>query len=207
MPTWPIRILLVKGTSMSFAGLKRDRDRADVIAFLTLMSDDPPEYVNPPSASEAPALPENPEFGILVSAPGAQETFDSCNACHSERIVAQQGLAREQWEELLELMVDEHGMKPIGGSVRESILDYLAEHYRSRSPELSVQLSQLAGPEGFASANQLNRRCPLRSILGPEPASPKSGICGFAPKWFCYASGGGNSIRIKGLPRSSRNPE
>ena len=30
----------------------------------------------------------------------AAETFAACAACHSERLVAQQGMTREQWDEL-----------------------------------------------------------------------------------------------------------
>ena len=85
----------------------------------------------------APAVPETPEpeeFGLMVRAPGASETFYACTPCHSERIVVQQGLTREQWDEALDLMVEEHEMEPIEGDARTVILDYLAEHYGPDRP-------------------------------------------------------------------------
>ena len=85
----------------------------------------------------APAVPqttEPEEFGLMVAAPGASETFYACTPCHSERIVVQQGLTREQWGEALDLMVEEHEMEPIQGDARTVILDYLAEHYGPDRP-------------------------------------------------------------------------
>ncbi|MDE0406375.1 MAG: aldehyde dehydrogenase [Alphaproteobacteria bacterium] len=85
----------------------------------------------------APAVlgtPEPEEFGLMVAAPGASETFYACTPCHSERIVVQQGLTREQWDEALDLMVEEHEMEPIEGDARTVILDYLAEHYGPDRP-------------------------------------------------------------------------
>ena len=126
---------LVKGGSMSFAGLKRGRDRADVIAFLNRMGDSPAEFGR---ASAAPAAVSGPaeaeDFGLMVSAPGASETFDACTPCHSERIVVQQGLTREQWDELMVWMVEEQEMEPIGDGALAVILDYLAAHYGPDRP-------------------------------------------------------------------------
>ena len=74
------------------------------------------------------------EFGILFVAEGVEETFYACSACHSEMIVAQQGLTREGWEELLEWMVEEQGMTELEPDEREKILSYLAEHYNTDRP-------------------------------------------------------------------------
>ena len=124
----------VIGGSMSFVGLKREQDRADVIAFLNGMSDSPADFGEAQEAS-AGVLPREPEdFGVMVAAPGASETFDACTACHSERIVAQQGMTREQWDELLDWMVEEHEMDPIEGDSRTTILDYLGAHYGPDRP-------------------------------------------------------------------------
>ena len=46
----------------------------------------------------------------------------------------QQGLTREQWDEALDLMVEEHEMEPIEGDARTVILDYLAAHYGPDRP-------------------------------------------------------------------------
>jgi len=125
---------VVKGGSMSFAGLKRGRDRADVIAFLNGMSDSPADFGSTLAAPAVPQAPEPEDFGLMVRAPGASETFDACTPCHSERIVVQQGLTREQWDELMVWMVEEQEMEPIEDSALAVILDYLAEHYGPDRP-------------------------------------------------------------------------
>ena len=124
----------VKGGSMSFVGLKREQDRADVIAFLNAMGDRPSDFGRAQGASTGVPPPEPEDFGVMVAAPGASETFDACTACHSERIVAQQGLTREQWDELLDWMVEEQEMEPIEGVSRTTILDYLGAHYGPDRP-------------------------------------------------------------------------
>jgi cytochrome c len=74
------------------------------------------------------------EFGVLKEAPGVETTYYACTACHSEMIVAQQGLTRERWDEMLVWMVEEQGMPELGPEERETILDYLAEHYNTDRP-------------------------------------------------------------------------
>ena len=85
------------------------------------------------STSVAPAS-EASEFGFLFVAPGVEETFYTCTACHSERIVVQQGLTRPNWDETLEWMVEEQGMDEIEEPDRTLILDYLATHYNEDRP-------------------------------------------------------------------------
>lgn len=77
---------------------------------------------------------EDSEFGQLVIAPGVEETYYACTACHSEMIVAQQGKTREDWAELLVWMVEEQGMPELEDDQRKVILDYLAEHYNTDRP-------------------------------------------------------------------------
>ncbi|MEM1048349.1 MAG: hypothetical protein AAGL24_19520 [Pseudomonadota bacterium] len=77
---------------------------------------------------------EDAEFGVLFVAPGVEETFYACAGCHSERLVAQQGLTRAGWEETLEWMVEEQGMPEIEDPDRTVILDYLAAHYGEDRP-------------------------------------------------------------------------
>ncbi|MDE0208735.1 MAG: cytochrome c family protein [Boseongicola sp.] len=124
----------VKGGSMSFVGLKREQDRADVIVFLSGMGDSPADFGKTLEASAGLPSPEPENYGVMVAAPGASETFDACTSCHSERIVAQQGLTRDQWDELLNLMVEEQEMEPIEGDARATILDYLGAHYGPDRP-------------------------------------------------------------------------
>ena len=74
------------------------------------------------------------DFGVLVDEPGADATYYACVQCHSERLVAQQGLTRERWDKLLVWMVDEQGMQPLDPEERDTVLDYLAAHYNTDRP-------------------------------------------------------------------------
>lgn len=77
---------------------------------------------------------EDNEFGILFNAPGVETTYYACSACHSERIVAQQGLNRKGWEEMLVWMVEEQGMFELEDAERNEVLDYLTTHYNVDRP-------------------------------------------------------------------------
>ena len=70
---------------------------------------------------------------------GADATHAHRTVCHSERLVAQQGLTRTDWEETLEQMVEEHGMNPIEEPVLGRILTYLSTHYGTDRPNLPGQ--------------------------------------------------------------------
>ena len=86
------------------------------------------------ASTAAPAAAQDGEFGVLFVAPGAEETYYACAACHSERLVAQQGLSRERWDHLLDWMVKEQGMSELDPEEREIILDYLSTHYGPDRP-------------------------------------------------------------------------
>lgn len=63
----------LRGTSMSFAGVKRDQDRANVIAYLAANTENAPAFPEPrPAAEEAPAE-EGAEEGEAVPADTAAE--------------------------------------------------------------------------------------------------------------------------------------
>ncbi len=74
------------------------------------------------------------EFGVLKVAPGVEETYYNCTACHSELLVAQQGMTRENWADLMVWMREEQGMHEIPQEELDTILDYLAEHYNTDRP-------------------------------------------------------------------------
>ena len=86
------------------------------------------------AASQSPEASTDSEYGILFVAAGVEETHAYCTACHSEMIVAQQGMTRENWAELFEWMVEEQGMAEIEEPDRSVILDYLAKHYNEDRP-------------------------------------------------------------------------
>ncbi|MEC7514379.1 MAG: aldehyde dehydrogenase [Pseudomonadota bacterium] len=76
-----------------------------------------------------PALGQEAEFDGLVAGPGAAETFYACAACHSIKLVSQQGLSRDSWIETLQWMVDEQEMEPLPPDEHELILAYLTTFY------------------------------------------------------------------------------
>ena len=66
---------------------------------------------------------EQPEE--FPDAPGREETFYFCSACHHFKLVAQQGMSRQRWTGTLDIMTERHGMPEVAGKEREAILDYL----------------------------------------------------------------------------------
>jgi len=125
----------IKGTRMGFAGLRKAGARADLIAFLNRNGPAPLTFAAAdPAAEAAPAASDASDFGALVAAEGVEETFDYCDACHSVRLVAQQGLDRDGWVELLEWMVDEQGMAEIEEPDLSVVLDYLTTNYNIDRP-------------------------------------------------------------------------
>ena len=84
--------------------------------------------------ADAVKTPRPATFGVLHNAEGVAETFAFCTPCHSEHIVAQQGLERDDWDEIFDYMEDEHGMAPLPEPIRSRILDYLADHYGTDRP-------------------------------------------------------------------------
>ena len=56
---------------------------------------------------DAPRPEGNPDLGGLPEAPGAEETFHLCSACHSVALVKQQRLSDERWDYLWNWMVEE----------------------------------------------------------------------------------------------------
>ncbi len=132
----------IKGTKMTFAGLRKDSERANLIAYLNGFSDAP--LIFGATEADAPAEAaeeEDYEFGVLFDAPGVETTYYACTACHSEMIVAQQGLTRDEWEEMFEWMVDEQGMDELEEPDRTEILDYLAAHYNTDRPNFPRKLN------------------------------------------------------------------
>ncbi len=133
----------VPGTIMTFQGLGDPVARAEVIAYLNQNGPSPIDFggAAEPTASADAAAAEGAaegeiagDFGVLFVAPGVEETYFACTACHSERIVAQQGLTRERWDHLFEWMVEEQGMAELEEPERTIILDYLSEHYNTDRP-------------------------------------------------------------------------
>lgn len=119
-----------RGTKMTFAGLRKTQDRADVIAWLKLQI---PATVTNSIKPDAP-LAEDPDLALLVEGVGRLETYEGCVSCHSIKLVVQQGMNKTEWLETIEWMVDEQGMDPLTSDLNEVIADYLATHYGRDRP-------------------------------------------------------------------------
>jgi mono/diheme cytochrome c family protein len=85
-------------------------------------------------AGLAPATLAQEELGGLPAGPGQEETYYNCNACHSIRLVSQQRLSRERWDQILDEMVEKQGMPPLPDDERALVLGYLAEHLNPGVP-------------------------------------------------------------------------
>jgi hypothetical protein len=66
--------------------------------------------------------------------PGRDDTFYACTACHNFKLVAQQGMTRQQWEDSLKWMTDRHSMSPLPDNEKKIVLDYLESTYPPRAP-------------------------------------------------------------------------
>ena len=96
------------------------------------------------AALPAAAQETQEEPSVLPDGPGRDEVFYLCTGCHSSRLVRNQALSRERWDETLSWMTERHGMPELKGEQRALFLDYLTAHFGpakgggpSRSPFLA----------------------------------------------------------------------
>ena len=64
-----------------------------------------------------------------------EEVFYLCTACHSSRLVRNQALSRERWDDTLTWMTEHHGMPELEGGERARVLDYLTAHFGPAAAE------------------------------------------------------------------------
>jgi len=76
-----------------------------------------------------PLQAQEDPFGGLPEGEGRDLVFGTCTACHSTRIIVQQGMTRTAWDRTLTWMVEKQGMPEPPEETRAQILDYLAEHF------------------------------------------------------------------------------
>lgn len=108
-----------------------EADRKEILAYLSTNYDAAAGASHRPVGDPNVTIKgsEDAEFGVLVAGEGVDTVFYTCSGCHSERIVAQQGLTRDGWDELIEWMVDEQGLGQPDDEDMNVILDYLAAYY------------------------------------------------------------------------------
>ena len=133
----PLALLCALGAGMAAAQAAPDpMPRADpmqvLIGAARLNSpDDPMTALRAPEKTEGDGPPPNPEFGGLPDAPGAEETFYQCTACHSTEIIKQQRVTDARWDDLWVWMVEQQGMIDPDPETRGVILGYLKTHFSS----------------------------------------------------------------------------
>ena len=79
------------------------------------------------SAAAGQEVVEEPS--VFPDGPYREEVFYLCAACHSSRLVRNQAMSRERWDETLTWMSERHGMPEIEGEERVHFLDYLTAHF------------------------------------------------------------------------------
>jgi len=92
------------------------------------------------ATGDAPATTAEPDeladWGLPPDV-GREEVEIYCNACHSLRLVAQQGMSKADWDELFNWMVEEQEMEVIPPEDRMLVLNYLAK-YRNVDRKLKI---------------------------------------------------------------------
>ncbi len=83
-------------------------------------------------ALAAPVYADDRGIEDFPEGKGREETANMCAACHSGRLVSQQGMTRAQWDETLDVMTERHKMPKLEGGERGLILDYLATAFPPR---------------------------------------------------------------------------
>lgn len=101
------------------------------------------------SASEGTAG----QWDNLKDGEGVEVVREQCLACHDDSYIVSLRLPREEWEEVLEIMVG-MGMMPLEGELRETVLGYLSTAQGVDEPEGSSddadaaeEPSENAGPD------------------------------------------------------------
>ena len=108
---------------MAFGGIKRAQERADLIAYLRTLSDEPVALPTPPESLDGP------RYGGLPEGDGREATYFTCRACHAVDQFTDRQLARQEWDGLLDEMVAKNGMAAPEPWARQLMLDYLATHF------------------------------------------------------------------------------
>ena len=80
-------------------------------------------------------MPQAEDPDSFPDAPGRDDAFYACAGCHAFRLVANQGLTRERWDETISLMSERHGMPKLEGKDRELILNYLAKTFPPKTDQ------------------------------------------------------------------------
>ena len=94
--------------------------------------------------SSALAVQETGSAGSGGADDGRALVDENCLYCHDDSYIRALNLGREQWEEVLDLMIG-MGMPPLDPEVQEQILDYLEEEHGPRDRSAPAQAAPASG--------------------------------------------------------------
>jgi len=69
------------------------------------------------------------DYGGLPESPGRAAVYFNCTACHSLNQFVQQRMSRDEWDTLLDWMVEKNKMHPMEPWARRQVLNYLATQF------------------------------------------------------------------------------
>jgi hypothetical protein len=107
-----------------------------VLLFASATIAQTPDLAQRQAEAAAAMAEQQEEETVLADGEGRSEVFGYCTACHNTALIRRSAFTRERWDELMDWMAEKHGMNPLEGEFRDSIVDYLARHYgpRARGP-------------------------------------------------------------------------
>ena len=127
------------GNRMAFPGLGNPDQRHNLLAYLATLGGQKPSIGGSGSQAkaeggkQATAEPTLADELDLPQGEGREEVAALCAACHSLKIVKQQGLDADRWDELMTWMTEKQGMPELDPEDRTKIVSYLAEHFGPQS--------------------------------------------------------------------------
>lgn len=119
-------------TKMVFTGIKRSDERADLIAYLRLLSNKPLPL---PESKKSDLL--KLQRGIYDSMPagtGREAVYFTCRSCHSIKQFLHVKNTRREWSATLDKMVSKNGMSRPDTLAKKILVDYLTTNYGRREP-------------------------------------------------------------------------
>ena len=107
-----------------------------VLLFASATIAQTPDLAQRQAEAAAALADRQEEETVLADGEGRSEVFGYCTACHNTALIRRSAFTRERWDELMDWMAEKHGMNPLEGEFRDTIVDYLARHYgpRARGP-------------------------------------------------------------------------
>ena len=107
-----------------------------VLLFASATIAQTPDLAQRQAETTAVLAEQQEEETVLAEGEGRSEVFGYCTACHNTALIRRSAFTRERWDGLMDWMTEKHGMNPLEGEFRDTIVDYLARHYgpRARGP-------------------------------------------------------------------------